>query len=426
MKTKDYNIALIMFCLAGGLMVSCSRQDQPSPVSPAGSGDEIRFDVSVYGEAQIKDVPSSKAAGDDHFNTYEKLQKRCTPAADGGEGRNIGLYSSYKVYDADGNVTEENKNFMDGVFLRYQAGNHAQQPDEDPDRRGWNTFEGASGSTALIPTWKRGAEYKFRAYFPANGVISIDETQSNSDVFVANYTAETAQEDLLMAYSYVNTNDASQTGKHVQLAFRHILSAVRFKFYFQDGYFYDEFLSEMWLENRTAEYTRSLQMTSQFTYASDHLDPKKDKLTWEISATPAPGAKMYHWKAADPASSALKLSEKSDDKPVIPYKNASSVPEGRTELYTQMDGYFILIPHSADVDTDLCFCLKTRPGVVFRVALPKTIKMEGEGGAAYTSDAYEPGNRYTFNVIISDTNLDVARISIEAWREYEMSHTIIF
>lgn len=397
----------------------------PPSTSSAGDGEAIKFSVSIYGDAQVTELPATKAAGDNNFNDYAALQRLCTPLPDGG-GQNISMYSSYKVYDAAGNVTDEDKNFMSGIFLRYQSGDHDSQPAEDPDRRRWNTFKGESGDEQEIPTWKKGAEYKFRAYFPADGVISIDETQSNADVFVANYTAETAQEDLLMAYSYVNTNDAAQTGKHVQLAFRHILSAIKFNFYFEDNYFYDESLEEVWLENRSDDYTRSLQMTSQFTYSSDLSDPRESKLVWEIAATPAPGAKMYYWKADNPEAESLKIHEMKDKKPVVPYMNESSEPARDKDLYTRMAGYVIVIPHSADIDTDLCFRLKSRPDEVFRAALPKTIKMKGENGETYESDAYEPGNRYTFNVIISETNLDVAKISIEAWNEYEMSHTIIF
>ncbi len=204
---------------------------------------------------------------------------------------------------------------------------------------------------SLAQYWSIGASYNFVAYYPQTMSDYVLQASSESSIntFVLSYNTHLVQEDLMVAYNSVHTEDpvkraptiyrkkgepvvkdlvisggkygyeddfelSSENGQteNIPLNFMHTLAAVRFQFKF--NYEDSDQLLECWLENdgsenglhtvgtlvfgvgsqeeykQTAEYQG---LTEEQKIQFEHHE--KDDFSWTSYLTTFDGFKMYNW-----------------------------------------------------------------------------------------------------------------------------------
>ena len=303
-----------------------------------------------------------------------------------GNGKSIGIKSSYIL---DGSNYDHVLGNPDGdVSLIYN-------PNTSHDNyEGW-----AYNETSAY--WQRGAKYTFNAYYPMEQVLQMSEITSNANSpFVMSCNTELFQEDLLMAYKYVNTSDYTfNSKKPVDLNMLHALSALKFIFTFTHND--QDRLTDFWLENTTSYKGLSYIGELEFgDYNEDGTINNGEKITWTCKNPSAPSNKMYQWEDAN----GVTFSQNT-------YGVAYSTKANEYQKYTENNAFILIIPQVNDGTTNFCFKLKSTGDHVYSAKLPTPPN---------ASHAYEAGKRYIYEIKISSTSID-ANITIANWDEYKSS-----
>lgn len=318
------------------------------------------------------------------------LQTACT-----GGNRAIGIWSAYML---DGQVVKNVLGNPSGdVALIYN------------ENTAWDNYEGWSyGETA--ERWVMGAKYTFNAYYPMHVVSEI----STSDVstFVVEYNTEHFQEDLMMAYSYVDTDlPTFKYGVPVTLNMLHTLSALRFRFSFidSDGTTYkdSDALTAFWLEN--TEYDKGLATTGVLAFGTYNDDGTMDgeHIHWYYEDRPEPSTPtnqrpFYVWEDTEGVEFASTETNRT-------IATAYSTNKNGQQKYAVNDGYVLTIPQNSDGTVMMCFRLRSTADLVHRVALPKA--------------TYEPSRRYTYDIRFGRTGVTL-NLLIANWNELKSSQDI--
>ena len=318
------------------------------------------------------------------------LQVACT------DGRHaIGLWSAYE---------------LDGIVKQNVLGNDYGDVSliYNPNTE-WDNYQGWSyGDTAAH--WVMGAKYTFNAYYPQHAVAEI--TTSDISTFVIDYNTELYQEDLMLAYSYVDTNlPTFKFGVPVTLNMLHTLSALRFRFSFidSDGTTFDDSdaLTAFWLENTA--YDRGVATTGMLAFGTRDENGVLDgeHIHWYYEDYPAPSTStkprpIYAWE--DKNGVIFKSTSTSRTIATAYTTNADG-----TQKYASNNGYIMLIPQEIDETVLMCFRLKSTGDLVHRVSLPQK--------------KFESGLRYTYDIRMGRTNVDVT-LSIAEWNELKSSQDV--
>ncbi len=237
----------------------------------------------------------------------------------------------YDVFNTNG---QEAKLFFDPDF-RY----------EDSDPMGaWTYLEDATSS---IQYWASGASYNFVAYYPQKMSEYVLDASSSSSVntFVLSYNTHIVQEDLMVAYNSVHTDDpilhkptiyrerdkssdntfvyheASglsgfrneaefQLDDFIPLHFEHTLAAVKFQFMFESED--NDELVECWLQNHPGNGLHTVgtlvfgvgsreEEKKDMTFADEkarleYEHKEKDDFSWTSYFTAFDDMKMYNWR----------------------------------------------------------------------------------------------------------------------------------
>ena len=319
----------------------------------------------------------------------DQLKNACDPTQG---GRAIGIWSSYelggqKVNNVLGNPTGD-------VALQY-----IDQTEQD-NYQGWTYGESAAN-------WTANAKYTFNAYFPMDAVDEI--STSNTSTFVIDYNTELYQDDLMMAYAFVDTGAVGfNASMPVTLTMLHTLAAVRFQFSFQNpdstSYEDSERLTACWLENTRAG--EGIATTAMLAFGTTWDDGTVDgeHIHWYNEDFPLPSTsssprKLYAWEDANGVSFSSTTSS-------ITPGTTHSTGEG---LYAQNGGWVMIIPQKMDNSVELCFRIKSTGDLVHRISLP--------------AKEFEAGKRHTFNVRFSQSDVSVT-LSIADWNEMKSSYDI--
>ena len=319
-----------------------------------------------------------------------QLQDACSGGANA-----IGIWSAYEL---DGVVTKNVLGNDNGdVALIYNEGT------------AWDNYQWWSYGEQAV-NWTIGAKYTFNAYFPMRVVTEI----STSDVstFVVEYNTEHYQEDLMMAYSYVDTNlPTFKLGVPVTLKMLHTLSALRFRFSFadSDGTTYEDSdaLTAFWLENTTLGQGIATTGVLAFGTYNDDGTMNGEHIHWYYEDRPLPSTfakprSIYAWE--DP--NGVEFSSTTSQRTIA---TAYSTNTGGAQKYANNDGYVLVIPQEIDGTVEMCFRLRSTGDIVHRVTLPIT--------------KYEPSKRYTYDIRFGRTNLTL-NLSIADWNELKSSQDI--
>ena len=318
------------------------------------------------------------------------LQVACT---DGHKA--IGLWSAYE---------------LDGVLVKNVLGNdHNDVSLIYNEATEWDNYQGWSyGPDAAM--WLMGAKYTFNAYYPMHAVSVV--SSSSISTFVVEYNTELYQEDLMMAYSYVDTNlPTFKLGVPVTLNMLHTLSALRFRFSFMDSddatYEDSDALTAFWLENIVSG--RGLATTGMLAFGAEDTDGTMngERMQWYYQDYPEPSTsaqtrKIFPWEDAQGVAF---WSTDTQRNMAVAYTTNSD----GAQKYAGCNGYVMVIPQEIDDSVVMCFSLKSTGNLVHRVALPKK--------------KFEPGMRYTYDIRFGRTNVDVA-LSIADWNELKSTQDI--
>lgn len=378
MKTTfllNTSLVVILSVMISLLLSSCDNNFVPS--------DNINY---ITWNVVSGDMQSTRAI----IENDEQLQNACS-----GGNRAIGIWSAYEL---DGEVKQNVLGNDDGdVALIYQK-------DTEWDNYKWWSY----GEKAAL--WVIGAKYTFNAYYPMHVVNEI----STSDVstFVVEYNTEHHQEDLMMAYSYVDTDlPTFKQGQPVTLNMLHTLSALRFRFSFMDSdgttYEDDDALTGFWLENTSIG--RGLATTGIIAFGTINADGTVDgeSIHWYPEYIPEPSTsakqrQIYPWTDASGIDFVSTITSRT-------IATAYSTNSDGKQKYADNSGYILVIPQQIDGTVDMCFMLESTGDLVHHVQLPTT--------------TYEPGKRYTYDIRFGRTNVTLD-LSIADWNELKSSQDI--
>ena len=377
---KRYFLLLQFVALMVSLfLLSCAESEH---------SDNIPEDTSSYITWSV--ASTNMQAGKSMIESDEMLQTACL-----GGSRAIGIWSAYEL---DGVVTKNVLGNEKGdVALIYQKNTE------------WENYQGWTyGESAAL--WVMGAKYTFNAYYPKHVVSEI--TTSDISTFVVEFNTETHQEDLMMAYSYVDTDAPTfKLGVPVKLKMLHTLSALRFQFSFMDsdGTTYDDSdaLTAFWLEN--TELGKGLATTAMLAFGTFNEDGSMDgeHIHWYSEDRPLPSTDarpraIYPWEDANGVDFYSTTTQRTA---AVAY----STNANGSQKYANNDGFVLVIPQEMDGTVRMCFRLRSTGDLVHRVALP--------------AGKYEPGKRYTYDIRFGRTSVTV-KLSIADWNELKSSQNI--
>lgn len=310
-------------------------------------------------------------------------------------GKSIGIWSAYEL---DGIVTKNVLGNESGdVSLTYQI-------DTEWENYQWWTY----GETAA--NWEMGAKYTFNAYFPKNVVNEI--STSDISTFVLEYNTERYQEDLMTAYSFVDTNDPNfKKSTPVSLNMLHTLSALKFQFSFinDDGTTYNDSdaLMEFWVENTM--YDSGFATTGILAFGTKDEDGVLDgeHIHWYSEDYPDPSTqsverKIYAWKDVNGVDFRSTASSRT-------IATAYSTDNDGKQKYAGNNGWILVIPQDYDGSSQICFKLQSTGELVHRITLPATKYLEGK--------------RYTYDIRFGQSNVNI-KLSIADWNELKSTHDI--
>lgn len=334
-----------------------------SKVEDAPKQASIQWNISSAD--QTEGLPETKAL----IGSYIDLRDACTQDEDGAD--KIGLFGSCFSEGTDEYV------FNDAELWWWEK--EDGNPFEDPlgDQSHWN-YEGDS------KYWVDDSDYLFRAYFPKSKITL--QPGSNASRFLIVYDTQQSQYDMMVASKRMK----AATENPVKLLFYHTLAAIRFNYRFTDSGIKDK-MTACWLENIEAD---GFYTSSTLNY--------EDSILWPASTSNPIGSRMYYWKPNSPM-----IIEGGS----VATAYTSTAVAGSGALYTYNDGWILTIPQrmKGPSSLKLCFMTETGGSEVFSTGLPAV--------------DLKAGYRYTFNINISSTNIDL-KLTIADWNERDSHHHI--
>lgn len=359
--------SLLIVALTAAMSSCTSNLDGPEHTDAA---NYIRF----------ASVPVSRALIEDDA----RLQAECSTG-----GKAIGIWSAYE---------------LDGQIVKNVLGNNTGDvsliyvPDTEWDNHQWWTY----GDPAAM--WQIGAKYTFNAYFPKNVVNEI----SSSDVstFVIAYNTERYQDDLMTAYSYIDTTSPEfRMGEPVALNLLHTLAAVRFQFSFidSDGTTFDDSDALTYLALENSAMGRGIASTGILAFGTKFDDGTLDgeHIHWYTEDYPI-NRKFYEWSDPD---GVIFVSTPSSRKAAVAY---STNADGK-QKFAVNNGWILTVPQQTDGSAQICFKLASTGDLVHHIPLPAA--------------EFEPGKRYTYDIRFGRTSMDV-KLGIADWNERKSTQDI--
>ncbi len=382
---------------------SCSKPDRAENPTPNAASLPIVWEVAGVDTPDARSRALIGPEFDSDGNPYTDrdwttLEQACTPQNNGGEGEAIGIWADYSYTNSQGDEVLM-KNLFEGTRLIY-----AYKENGNPHSY-WN-YEGEDYY------WYRGGKYKFRAYYPQRLAENV-VTSTSASTFVIEYPTHEMQEDLLLAYNYVDTADPQiDLSQPVDLKFSHGLAAIRF--FIKANYPNSDRLTSCYLQN--AE-TRDFATSGMLAYGSDTDD---ESISWVNGYNPPVTERIYYW-----SNSGVEFTTDNagNTTPALAYTDNGTTSG---DLYTQNDGWVLILPQTSSGKLQFCFTTQSGQEAVYSVTIPEvTERTQASDGTVVESRAYLPGKRYTYTIAISETDLELT-LTVADWNERESSHSIVF
>lgn len=394
-RTSKYLFALALLA-AGG----CSTEPREKiPTGPEAGTIPIVWDVVSVDKPGTQSRSLIGPAPEEGQNPdWITLEEACTPTASGGQGEAIGIWADYTYMDTDGQESTM-KDVFRGTRLIYQ---HKESGNPHSN---WNY----AGSDLY---WFIGGRYKFRAYYPQNLADHV-VSSTNATTFVIEYPTHEIQEDLLLAYNQVNTNNPLvNLNDPVPLHFSHGLAALRF--FVKASYTNSDQLTSCYLQNADS---RDFATSGMLAYGTE---TQPENISWIIGYTPPVTERIYYWSHPGVAFS---TDEAGNTVRAMAY-TAENATSG--DLFTQNNGWVLILPQASSGNLQFCFTTTNGEEAIYRVTIPKiTERITASDGSVYESTEYRPGRRYTYTITITETNVDLT-LTVADWNERESSYEIVF
>jgi len=336
---------------------------------------------------QINNVDELGMSSRALIENKDLLKDACSPE---GGAESIGLWGDYDL------ISNNQQQTIIGFFQATELMYYGESADEDSPT-GW----GYSGEERY---WTWGGKYRFRAYFPQNGVNVV--SSSNATTFVFEWNSMLKQLDLMVAYNYIDTQRWNMKDP-VPLNFRHALSALKFNFKFAEGYFADDKLTGLWLENSAEDDFASIGIMA-YGETEDTDDP--EAMTWTKAYANDPGSELYKWTYTVGVPFSRTVGG------AVNIATAYTTGSTSGSEYTANDGWLLVIPQESSGNVNLCFTTEKGGEKVYRAKLPANTG---------TDNAFKPGYKYNYTVTISETDLQLD-LSIANWNRLESSYDIKF
>lgn len=402
-RILKYTIALMApFCL----LAACSQHEIPQSPAKPGSASEslIVWDVAEVNAPGTESRSLVGPAVDENGDPYPDadwitLEEACTPTDAGGGGKAIGIWADYSYTDTDGMETTI-KNVFEGTQLIYA---HKENGNPHSD---WNY----TGSDLY---WFIGGRYKFRAYFPQE-LESQVVASTNASTFVIEYPTHEFQEDLLVAYNRVDTNNPQvDLNDPVTLKFKHGLAALRF--FIKANYTNTDYVTSCYLQNADS---RDFATSGMLAYGSTN---NEEQMTWITGYNPPVTEKIYYW-----SNSGVRFSTEQDASQASPAMAYTAAGTTSGDIFTQNDGWILILPQKSSGKLQFCFTTRSGNNAVYAVTIPQvTEQSQTADGQMVQSTEYQPGKRYTYTISITESNVELT-LTVADWNERESSYDIVF
>ena len=378
---KSINLFVVAFIVC--LLQACGNDSDvgafPEPIPDIGQ--EMLINWNVYSS----EMQSARSL----IGNDEALQTACSP--DKG-GQAIGIWSAYEL----GGIITENVLGADGdVSLIYKENT------DDDNYEGW-TY------AAEAAHWEKGANYFFNAYFPQDAIEIIGS--SDITTFVARYNSKTTQEDLMLAYSEVDTKDNTFIPSNpVPLDLHHALAALRFHFVFTTPS--SDQLISCWLENTVKGKGLTTQGLLQLGVGGIG-----NQIRWaleDVGYQPV-GTPFYEWNHETGINITF-----DQENPATAYIDNDDC------LYASHDGWLLILPQESDGTLKFNFTTSAGGDVIHSVMLPTVTGIDAQGREDPTGNWYYQSQCYTYIIKITPTGATVT-LSIKPWNQLDSSYDITF
>ena len=352
---------------------ACSESNEPYVPGLGKKNKPIRWDVQQEGVEEGRALINNDAA----------LQSACSTGR-----KAIGIWSAYQL------GTEEATNVLgiaDDVSLEYKVNTT------------WDNWEGWTyGKIAAL--WKSDAVYYFNAYFPKDN--GLKELSNTKNALVGKYNTIITQEDLLVEKLVIDTGIETFQGSPVLLDMKHALAALCFEFQSVDGTSMQ--LKSFALQNTIEEGTgivQGLGTSGTLAYQGESVELSN----WTVTS-PLPSDKLYDWQ-----HSGVNFSSTS----ATAYQKKGTIVGN---LYTNNDGYVLIIPQEYDGKTKMIFETDKNSNP-YEVTLPAPSK---EG----TRNKFLPGYRYSYLIKIAGKDVTLECVAqpwnlVETTNEFSMVVTVL-
>lgn len=215
--------------------------------------------------------------------------------------------------------------------------------------------------------WQKNENYHFFAYYPYvdDPVIKPSYNEENN-ILSYLYDTQVSQDDLLIAYTHVDTSIESLLKRPVQLRLSHALAAVRFLFKLNDHSLQTEKLKSCYLKTTdnnlfTTEALLSYNQANKYWESRTYAEKEKPLFQWEVTEG-------------------------------LPFSSKEIATAYTFEgKYSANDGWLLLIPQEI-TQGSLWYCFTTSTkSYSTKLNIPEGLKA---------------GKRYTFTISLSQANED--------------------
>lgn len=347
MKLQRFTYQIYILIILSFLgLYACSGAEEMSGIEPpVQEQNNMKIRWNVHSEV----LDGGRSLIDDDAT----LQRSCS------NGQAIGIWSAYVL---DGVEFTNVLGATNDVSLIYRV------------NTSWDNWAGWTyGKIAAL--WKSDAIYYFNAYFPKDN--GLKELSNTKNALLGKYNTIVTQEDLLVEKLVIDTGAETFQGSPVLLDMKHALAALCFEFQSVDGT--PMKLKSFALKNTKEEGTgivQGLGTSGTLAYQGESVELSN----WTVTS-PLPTDKLYDWQH---------LGVNFSTTSVTAYQKTGTIVGN---LYTNNDGYVLIIPQEYDGKTKMIF-ETDKNSIPYEVTLPAPSK---EG----TVNKFLPGYRYTYIIKIA-------------------------
>lgn len=285
--------------------------------------------------------------------------------------------------------------------------------------KNWQYYEeGDNPETTFKKPWIRGTKLSCTAYYPARYLRNEQYTGAQitkgttAEKMSLYYSAVLCQEDLMVGFNVIDADkrtdkDGEKLEKKnvVPLEMTHALSSLKFVFS-SPATICDDYLTSVCLDDTgTEDNPDYFAVVGSLTYNTEKTTDNKYKksLTWERKRSFI--YENYVWKN----DNGIEINHENGST-ATPYQG-ENYTNHEAKLYSQNEGYILIIPQNIPEDLYLCFTTKNG-GKIKK-------KLKGIGGIF----EWKYNTRYTYNISLSAPEITLT-VDVTDWNNIDSNISI--